>query len=95
MELREWCPWCEVDEVHTYFVARVENYLNDFGEYTVNEGDMLIVDGVTREICKIEVVDNTDPEQVWLMVYTHPREEVQPMTEAEWHGLYGNPELAE
>ena len=41
------------------------------------------------------IVDNTDPEQVWLMVYTHPREEVQPMSEAEWHGLYGNPELAE
>lgn len=95
VELDDWICWCEVDEKHIYFVAEIEKFLNDLGDLTVHENDLIVDNGRTLEICKVEVVDNTDPTQDWVMVYVHPREEVQPMTEEEWYGLYGNPELAD
>lgn len=48
------------------------------------------VDHQTYKICGIDATEAGDG--TWMLIYAHLVP--QKMTESEWHGLYGDPELA-
>ncbi len=72
---------CEVDEVHIVQALRADTVLHTIGEVFEYEGQ-------TYEICHLEDIDMEDG--LWWLIYAHPRENVNPMTEEEWNELYGD-----
>jgi len=85
--------WCGVNEEHKYFVCHwsvfnlAKPYMSNI-VYGCTIGDILFVDFVPYEVCKIEFLDMTDGK--WVMVYAHPRGDFEPMEEEEWQELYGS-----
>ncbi len=81
--------WCEVDEEHAYCCIRPEAIL-----HTPVTGMLFPLNGRIYEICMFDLVCPTEGEN-WLLIYAHPKnEDVEDMTEEEWHDLYGDPESA-
>ena len=53
-------------------------------------GAEIPVDHQTYKVCAIDEAEIADG--TWVLIYAHLVP--QHMTESEWHGLYGDPELA-
>ena len=77
--------WCEIDEAHIYCCVRPEAIL-----HTTVKGMLFRVNERTYEACMVDYVSVNVGED-WLLVYAHPRkDDVEDMTEEEWHELYGD-----
>jgi hypothetical protein len=84
-DLPDGASWCEVDEMHSYFCIRPEAI-----HHTDVNGMLFHLNERTYEVCMVDRVEPAENEN-WLLVYAHPLEDnVQDMTEEEWHELYGD-----
>ncbi len=79
------CEWCEVDEKHVYCCIRPEAIM-----HTAVKGMLFRVNERTYEACMADFLSVNVGED-WELIYAHPLEnDVEDMTEEEWHELYGN-----
>jgi hypothetical protein len=82
------CDWCPV-EPHVYCVVRGDEFLQE-DEPIVGLGEYVSVHGVSYAVCNVQEVSPVEGER-WFLVYAHPGEKADPLTEAEWQELYGTP----
>jgi hypothetical protein len=77
--------WCEIDEAHVYCCIRPEAI-----HHTAISGMLFHINNRTYEVCMVDRVEPDEYEN-WLLIYAHPlQEDVEDMTEEEWHELYGD-----
>ncbi len=77
---------CDVTAYHIYACIKIDG----FDEERMFVGAELDIDEATYEICGIDATECGDG--TWMLVYAHYVP--QNMNESEWHGLYGDPQLA-
>ena len=77
---------CDTVAYHIYACIKRDG----FDEDRMFLGAKLDIDDATYEICGIDSAEVGDG--TWMLVYAHYLP--QSMNESEWHGLYGDPELA-
>ncbi len=77
--------WCEIDEAHVYCCIRPEAILR-----TPVKGMLFRLNDRTYEICGYDYVNCIEHED-WELIYAHPlKDDVNDVTEEEWHELYGD-----
>jgi hypothetical protein len=85
VDLPDRASWCEVDEAHAYFCIRPEAI-----HHTNVNGMLFRLNERTYEVCMVDRVEPSENEN-WLLIYAHPlQDNVEDMTEEEWHELYGD-----
>ena len=77
---------CDVPAYHIYACIKKCS----FDEERMFVGAEWPIDAATYEICALDFAECGDG--TWVLVYAHYVPQI--MNESEWHGLYGDPELA-